>query len=128
VDRLQEIINENSFGDDIKVLSHFISEAPSSSINDFLQKNFTDEFSVTNVMYNPSQKMAPCEDITFDFDMDLNNGEHNIKLSIKKEGNDSYKFFYYVNNEIEEVDSEFLGPLPQLIGDHLQFIYNKILK
>jgi hypothetical protein len=128
VDRLQEIITENSFGDDIKALSNFISEAPSSSINDFLNKNFTDEFSVTNVMYNPSQKMTSCEDVTFDFDITLNTGEHYIKLSISKEGTGSYKFFYYVNNEIEEVDSEFLDPLPQLVGDHLQYLYNKILK
>lgn len=128
INRLQEIINENSFGEDIKSLSHFISEAPSSSINDFLSKNYTDEFSVTNVMYNPSLKMTPCKDITFDFDITLNNGEYDIKLSIKKEGSGSYKFFYYINNEIEEVDSEFLGPLPQLVGDHLQYLYNKILK
>tara|TARA_R110000772_G_scaffold49196_1_gene113274 strand:- start:1 stop:681 length:681 start_codon:yes stop_codon:yes gene_type:complete len=127
VDKLQEIVNENSFGEDIKALSHFISEAPSSSINDYLHKNNSDEFSVTNVMYNPSQKMVPCKDVTFDFNMDMNNGEYDIKLSIKKERG-SYKFFYYVNNEIEEVESDFLGPLPQLIGDHLQYIYSKIIK
>lgn len=127
VDKLREIITENDFGEDIKSLSRFIAEAPNSSINDFLHKNYNDEFTVTNTMYNPSFKITPCNDITFDFDFELNNGEHNIKLSIKKES-PNYKFYYYIGNEIKEIDSEFLSPLPQLIGDHLQYLYNKFLK
>tara|TARA_R110000772_G_scaffold2410_4_gene8579 strand:- start:54585 stop:55265 length:681 start_codon:yes stop_codon:yes gene_type:complete len=127
VDRLNEIINENSFGEDIKMLSHFISEAPSSSINDFLHKNYTDEFTVTNVLYNPTLKMTPCKNISFDFDIDINNGESVIKLSVKKKET-NYKFYYYINDDIEVIDSEFLGPLPQLIGDHLQYLYSKFLK
>lgn len=124
--KLEGIVNENNFGEDIKILSSFIAEAPSSSINDFLHKNYTDQFSVTNVMYNPTLKMVPCKNTTFDFDLNINNGEFFIKLSIKKRS-EIYKFFYYVNNEIEEVESEYLGPLPQIIGSHLQYIYKKYL-
>lgn len=127
VEKLEGIIKENSFGKNMKVLSHFISEAPSSSINDFLSKNYTDEFSVTNVTYNPSLKMAPCKNTTFDFDFELNNGENYIKLSIKKDGS-IFRFFYYIEDQVEEIESEYLGPIPQIVGDHLQFLYNKFLK
>ena len=121
---LQRIINEDNFGDDLKSISNFISEAPSSSINDFLNQNNVDDFSVTNITYDPKVKMSPCEETTFDFDIDLNNGENKIKLSIKKE--DEFKFYYYIEDEIEELSSDSIDQLPQLIGDHLMFVYKKL--
>jgi len=124
-EELQRIINEVNFGDDLKNISEFISEAPSSSINDFLSQNDMDDFSVTNVTYDPKVKMSPCEETTFDFDIDLNNGENKIKLSIKKE--DEFKFYYYVEDNIEELSSENIEQMPQLIGDHLMFIYDKLI-
>lgn len=128
VDKLGEIINENSFGDDMMSLSNFISEAPSSSINDFLHQNFNDEFSVTSVIYNPVVKISPCKETTFDFEIDINNGENQIKLSIHKNDDSKYDFTYYVNTDIEAIESEYLEPLPQLIGDHLQYLYKKFIK
>lgn len=127
VSHAQKIFHENNFGKDIKALSRFISEAPSSSINDFLFKNYVSNFSVTNVMYNPTQKISPCSNTTFDFDINLNNGEYFIKLSIKKIDANNYRFFYYMNDNIETIQSEFIDTLPQLIGDHLQYIYSKII-
>lgn len=126
IEQLQRIINENSFGDNINNISKFISEAPSSSINDFLSQSKVDDFSITNVLYNPKLKMAPCKDTTFDFELDINNGEHTIKLSIKKEDED-FVFYYYVNDIVEELKSSTVEQLPQLIGDHLMFIMKKYL-
>jgi len=126
IDGLQRIINEDNFGEDLKNLSHFISEAPSSSINDFLSKSNVEDFSVTNITYDPKVKMAPCGDTTFDFDIDLNNSEIKIKLSIKKE--DEFNFYYYIEDDIEELSSDSIEQLPQLIGDHLMFIYKKYIQ
>jgi hypothetical protein len=125
-EELERIINEDNFGEDLKNISHFISEAPSSSINDFLNQSGVRDFSVTNVTYDPKIKMTPCEDITFDFEIDLNNGENVINLSIKKD--EEFKFYYYIEDTIEELSSSSVEQLPQIIGDHLMFIYEKYLK
>lgn len=124
-EQLQRIINEKSFGHNLKSISNFISEAPSSSINDFLSKSNVESFSVTSVVYNPVLKMTPCKDITFDFDIELDNGEHVIKLSIKKE--ESFSFYYYINDKVEKIDSDEIDQLPQLIGDHLVFLYDNFI-
>ena len=125
-EQLHRILNEKNFGHNLKGISNFISEAPSSSINDFLSKSEVNSFSVTSVQYNPILKMTPCKDITFDFDIQLDNGEHIIKLSIKKD-DDNFKFFYYINDKVEKLDSDDVSQLPQLIGDHLIILYKKFI-
>lgn len=124
---LEEIINEDNFGKSISSLSNFISEAPSSSINDFLNQSEYTLFTVTTVMYNPSLKLAPCQDMTFDFDITLNNGEHEIKLSIEKIDTD-FKFYYHLSDTVEKIDVEDISQLAQTIGDHLILLFNKYLK
>ena len=125
--QLNTIINENSFGEDVKNISNFISEAPASSINDFLSKSGVENFTITNVNYNPKLKMFPCEDTKFDFDLDLNNGEYKIELSIEKKDQNEFNFFYYIEGENKEFKVENISQLPQLIGDHLLFIQDKFL-
>jgi len=129
IDVLEEIINEDNFGEDMSNLSNFISEAPSSSINDFLSQVEYSLFSVTTVMYNPSLKLAPCQEMTFDFDITLNNGEHIIKLSIEKvDSTDVFKFYYHLSDTVEEIDVDDISQLAQTIGDHLILLFNKYLK
>jgi hypothetical protein len=124
-DKLQRIITEDVFGEDIKNISNFITEAPSSSINDFLDQNNIVDFTVTNIQYDPKLKMSPCEQTTFDFDLNINNGENEIKLSIKKINNEEYIFFYYIGDDIEELNSNNINQLAQLIGDHLIYVMEK---
>ena len=122
--QLEKIIREENFGDNIKSISNFISTAPSSSINDFLSKSNVDDFSVTNINYDPKVKITPCEDIKFDFDIELNNGNDIIKLSIEKnEGN--FLFYYHILDAVEEIQTDNIEQLAQVIGDHLILIMQK---
>lgn len=124
--QIREIFTENDFGEYIKILSEFISNAPASSINDFFNKTEITDITVTNVKYSPVTKMMPCEDTTFDFDFNINNGEYEIRLSIDK--NEKFTFYYYLLDNVEDMEITELEQLPQLIGDHLSLLHNKYMK
>lgn len=127
VEPIEEIISEENFGEDIKSLSYFMANAPASSINDFFVKSKTTLFTVTGVDYNPSFKMTPCEDVTFDFDIDINTGEYEITLSLKKNEDGGFTFYYHILDSIEEFETADIEQLAQTIGDHLIGLYNKFL-
>jgi hypothetical protein len=127
LENLQEVVVEENFGKDLKSLSDFMAEAPSSSINDFFTTMGSVLFTVTNVSYNPPFKMSPCEETTFDFDIDINSGEYEIRLSLKKNDSNTFTFYYHLSDVVEEIDSDSIEQLAQLIGNHLIVIYDKHL-
>lgn len=126
-EKMEGVITEENFGKNLKTLSEFMAEAPASSINDFFSKMDSVAFTITNVKYNPSFKMVPCKDTTFDFDIDINNGEYEVKMSLKKNSQNNFTFYYYISDIVEEIDSDNINQLPQMIGDHLIIIYDKHL-
>lgn len=121
---LLEIFDGNDFGDDIKSLSKF-NDYPSSIINNQLENKNVEDFSVFNVIYEPKFKISPCEDITFDFDININNA-YNVNLSIEKEKNNDYNLHFKLN-DIETINVSSLENIGEIIAVELIKIMEEIL-
>ena len=124
---MEDILMDNSFGKNIKAISLFIAKAPASSINDYLNKRDVRNFTVTSVEYNPKFKMFPCESTQFDFNININNGEYNIILEIKKTGNEQFNFYYKILDDVKVYEHISIAQLPQEIGNNLIDIMGDIL-
>mgnify|MGYP003339653746 FL=1 len=121
---LKSVIDENNFGEDIKMLSDFLN-TPARHINEYLQREQNvDDFSVHDVEYEPKFKIQPCEYVTFDFKVNVNN-IYEMLVNINKEKDGTYKAIYKIGKE--ELVNEFdqLVNLPRKIGDALIEIMKK---
>lgn len=112
--KIKDILDNNKFGDDIKILSDFI-EAPGMFINDYLKKNNVTDISIFDIMYNPKFKITPCYETKFDFSIKLNN-EIGIEMSIFKSEKDKYIVSFKIDNNIETFDIKSLLNIHQFIG------------
>jgi hypothetical protein len=118
--KISNIFTENKFGENIKILSKFV-KSPSTLINEWLQKNDVTDISIVNVK-DDKISIKPCESLSFDFIIDLNNNQH-VDLTISKEGKGEYVFkFKFLNNIYEDKQAD-LKRLVETIGDNLK---NKI--
>jgi hypothetical protein len=96
--KVEDVIESNNFGMDMQILSDFI-EAPAMFLNYYLKRANITDYSVFDVKYNPKFHTCPCNEVTFDFDINVNNN-YTIYLSIKKtdrkddEEYDTYKFHF----------------------------------
>lgn len=121
--KLEHIIESNDFGNDIKNLSDFI-EAPATFLNHYLRQNKITEYSVFEVIYQPKFKMVPCNELTFDFDINISNN-YNIALTIKKIDKSSeddinrYYFYLKLMDETLKDESDTLMNLHITIGSNI---------
>lgn len=125
VDKLNNIINSNDFGTDIKNISEFLS-SPITQINDLLSDKKIENISIYEVKYNPKYKIIPCSLISFDFDININN-IYTIKFSIRKEENKMYKFTYKIYEDVLEEEYEDLKSLPFNITNSVIKLMNKFI-
>jgi len=115
--KLKNIIKNEKFGPDIKVLSAFI-ESPAVLINEWFNKNNINELSITNVRYNPKMYIMPCKSLFFSFVISVNNID--IEFNLKKEGKDNYDFNFKINDQNLSVQKTTLKSLVETIGDVLK--------
>ncbi|MCZ2223707.1 MAG: hypothetical protein LC122_08765, partial [Chitinophagales bacterium] len=80
--KIEGIIESNDFGEDLQILSDFIG-APSMFLNYYLKRSKITDYSIYDVVYEPKFKSQPCDETTFDFEINVNNN-YNIHLSIQK--------------------------------------------
>jgi len=124
-DALLNIVESNSFGPDIKTLSEFL-DSPARHINEYLQRDqAVTDFSVYEVEYSPKFDMAPCDYITFDFKINVNN-IYDMYVSIKKQKDNDYKINCRIGEELISTDAIDLINIPRKIGDALIEIMKKI--
>ena len=123
--KIEDIVESKSFGEDLQILSDFI-EAPSMFLN----------YSIFDVEYEPKFKTTPCDKVTFDFKININNNYH-MELSIQKidrpsddkEDNvDIYKFQFKFMDEIETFETDTIKNVHFFIGDHIAKILDRKLK
>lgn len=105
-DKLHSIIDMNMFGKDIQNLSEFML-SPASRINNYLAQKEVEKFSVFVVNYNPKFKMMPCEEMSFDFDININD-ILDVKLNIDKIEKNDYKLTF---KYLETITHEYIGGL-----------------
>ena len=131
-DKIEDIIESNDFGEDLKILSDFI-EAPAMFLNYYMRRAKITDYSIFDVEYEPKFKTTPCDKTTFDFKVNINNN-YNMELSIRKvdrsdeEDVDSYKFQFKFMDEIETVESDTLKNVHFYIGDNIASILDRKLK
>ena len=73
--KIEDIIESNSFGQDLQILSDFI-EAPSMFLNYYMRRAKITDYSIFDVEYEPKFKTTPCDKTTFDFKININNNDH----------------------------------------------------
>lgn len=111
--KLKSIIKNEKFGNDLKVLNHFI-EKPAFLINNWLKENHVNEVNISNVKYEPKMYIMPCKSLFFSFIISANNID--IPFSIKKEKNASYSLNFQINNEMTNIELTNLKKLVENIG------------
>jgi hypothetical protein len=133
--KIEDIVESKSFGEDLQILSDFI-EAPSMFLNYYMRRSKITDYSIFDVEYEPKFKTAPCDKVTFDFKININNNYH-MELSIQKidrpsddkEDNvDIYKFQFKFMDEIETFETDTIKNVHFFIGDHIAKILDRKLK
>ena len=130
--KIENIIESNDFGEDLIILSDFI-EAPAMFINYYMRRAKITQYSVFNVKYEPKFKIQPCDQTTFDFEIDVNNS-YTIYLSIskvdKKDKDDTnkYKMQFKFLDDVETVTNDTLQNIHYFIGSNIAKMLDAKLK
>jgi hypothetical protein len=131
-EKINDIIKSNDFGEDISILSDFIS-SPAMFLNYYMRRNNITDYSIFDVEYQPKFKTTPCDKTTFDFKVNINNN-YDMELSIKKierrdeEELDIYKFQFKFMDEIETIDSDTMNNIHFIIGSNIAKLLDRKLK
>jgi hypothetical protein len=127
--KIKDILESNDFGDDINILSDFL-EAPAMFLSYYMKRAGITEYSIFDVKYSPKFKHVPCNEITFDFKVSVNNS-YNIDVSIKKidiaDEAPSYKFTFKFLDNIETIDTDTLTNIHFRIGSGIADTLDKYL-
>ncbi len=132
-DKIEKILETNNFGEDIKILSDFIA-APAMFLNHYMRRAKITEYSIFDVKYDPKFKTVPCDKMTFDFEIDINNN-YTIEVSVHKvdqpsdsEDPDTYKFQFKFMDEIKTFESDTINNIHYMIGSHVAKMLDARLK
>lgn len=120
--KLVDIINSNLFGNDLQDLSEFM-EQPASRINHFLKQKGVEDFSVYTVDYDPKFKMAPCDEMKFDFTINVNE-QYEFQLNIDKQDK-IYKLTFKLMDEIATIEAESMSNISAVVGQQLMKMLEK---
>lgn len=115
--KINDIFSNEKFGDDIKILSKFMTY-PATMINQWFYDNNITELHVSNFRYTPKIEMIPCKYLFFDFIIEIENIE--VKLKITKEEKNEYKIEIVFPNKTERENKNNLNTLIQTIGLNLK--------
>ena len=102
-------------------------------LNYYMKRSKITEYSVFDVEYEPKFKTAPCEDVTFDFKININDN-YMINLSIKKEERredddyDTYTFQFKFLDEYTTVKVDTLKNIHFTIGSNIAKLLDEKLK
>ena len=120
--KLVDIINSNMFGKDLQALSEFM-EQPASRINHHLKEKNVEDFSVYTVDYDPKFKMVPCEEMKFDFTINVNE-QYEFHLNIEKQDN-IYKLTFKLMDIIETIEAENMLNVSEVVAEQLMNMLDK---
>jgi hypothetical protein len=124
---LLEILNSNNFDEELRDLSDFLSNGPDSRINNYLYTREVESISVHEVRYDPRFKMRPCDESTFDFDLNINNS-YDVHVSIKRNEPKKEESTFDVTFKMKEVKTitvESIQNIGEIIGQQLIEIFEK---
>jgi hypothetical protein len=129
--KIEDIIESNDFGQDIQILSDFI-EAPAMFLNYYMRRSKITDYSVFDVEYEPKFKTSPCDQVSFDFKININDNYH-FELSIQKKESQSkdepdiYKFQFKFLDEYKTIENDTLRNIHFTIGSNIAKILDEKL-
>ena len=123
-EKLIGIIKYNKFGRDLKILSEFI-DTPAKRINAYFANNKITQYSVSNAIYTPVNKICPCEEITFDFKIDMGNN-YIFYIKMRKDNDYKFTFKFFDHQEVSTVDN--IMNIHAIIGGKIVEMLDKFLK
>lgn len=115
--KITNILKQNKFGENIKILSDFI-KSPSTLINKWFELNKVTDISVINVD-EKEISIVPCKSLDFNFNIAINNNQ-NVDLTISKENDNDYLYKFNIFNNIYEDRESTLKNLVETIGTNLK--------
>lgn len=121
--KLNDIISNNKFGDDIKILSELIKK-PEHMINDWFYKNNIQDISITGFKFEPKIKTLPSKSLYFEFSITINEKDE-MTLTIRKTSNTNFRLSFDMFGKTEDIDKPNLQSLIQTIGETIK---NKMRK
>jgi hypothetical protein len=131
--KIEDIIQSNDFGEDIQILSDFI-EAPAMFLNYYMRRAKITDYSIFDVKYEPKFKTTPCDEVTFDFEIDVNNN-YKISVSIYKidkktddDESDTYRYQFEFMGDFETIETDTMRNIHFTIGSNIARILDKKLK
>lgn len=113
--KVNDIFDNRKFGRDIKILSD-LSIQLTSMVNKWLSENDVNTISLYNINYNPIVDVVPCDSMSFNFDINLDDIRF-IKLIIKKISDDEFKLSFNENEWFKDITIDSLKAIPQTIGE-----------
>lgn len=131
-EELESIIETSDFGKDLSTLSDF-TQAPATFLNFYLRKSKITDYSVFDVKYDPKFKTLPCENMSFDFDININNN-YFFEVSIRKiesedqELPEKYKFMFKFMDEMIFKETDTLANVQSIIGSNIAKILDERLR
>ena len=117
-EKIQSILDDKKFGSDIKILSD-LSVTLSTNVNELLKENDINDLSVYSIIYKPIVDQVPCESLTFQFDINIDDIRF-IKMIIKKIDKNDYKITFNENDWFNDVNIDSLKSIPQIISDMIK--------
>lgn len=130
--KILDILENNKFGTNLQIISDFAT-SPASFINHYLRKSDITEYSVFDVKYDPKFKHIPCNRMSFDFIVNVNN-QYNFSVTIKKEDAteeneiDRYIFKFKFMDTIETVEEDSMKNIHYIIGSNIAKILDEKMK
>lgn len=119
--KIGDIINNNRFGQDLKILSEFIKK-PEHTIDEWFYDNKIRNISVTGFKYEPDMKNIPCEKLDFKFEITIND-QDKIELVLKKNGPNKFKYEFMIFDKRNMVEKPNIETLIQTIGETIRDSY-----
>lgn len=127
-EKMMDVLNSNDFDEELRDLSEFLSDSPDSRINQYLYQKQVEKISVHEVKYDPKFKMSPCEDTTYDFDLNINNN-YEVGISIKRKEPFIDKSTFDISfklNDITTIEVDSMRNIGEIIGEQLIKIFEKL--
>ena len=103
-------------------------------LNYYMRRAKITDYSIFDVKYEPKFKTTPCDSITFDFEIDINNN-YKIDVSIYKidrksdeKENDTYRYQFKFMDDIETIENDTIRNIHFTIGSNIARMLDKKLK
>lgn len=121
--KLIDIITNNKFGNDLKILSDLIKK-PEHTINEWFYRKNIKNLSVTGFKFKPDIKNVPCKELIFKFSITINEKD-DITLNIQKTDVDEFKLTFNIFNKNIIIEKNDISELEEIIGETLKNNYKK---